>query len=130
MFGIFMFLFVILCVFLAFFILIQPGKGDMGLGALGVSSQMLFGGSGGQNFFEKATWIMGALFMLGALGLSVLSSHERSSSSLQGFVVDKTASTTLPVQGAPIQQSKPLDASASAGQQTAPLSTPEHSHAN
>ena len=48
----------------------------MGLGSLGGSSQMLFGGSGGQEFFEKTTWIMGAIFILGALGLAVLKSKE------------------------------------------------------
>ena len=69
--GFFMFLFVLLSIFLVIFILIQQGKGDMGLGSLGKSSQMLFGGSGGQNFFEKATWIMGALFLGGALLLTI-----------------------------------------------------------
>ena len=44
----------------------------MGLGAIGGASQTLFGGSGGQDFFEKATWTMGALFMFGALGISIL----------------------------------------------------------
>lgn len=70
MFGILLTLFSILCIFLAIFIFIQQGKGDMGLGSLG--AQSLFGGSGGQDFFEKATWVMGALFILGALGLSML----------------------------------------------------------
>ncbi|MFH0898704.1 MAG: preprotein translocase subunit SecG, partial [bacterium] len=43
-----MFFFILVCIFLALFILIQPGKGDMGLGSLGGGSQMLFGGSGGR----------------------------------------------------------------------------------
>jgi preprotein translocase subunit SecG len=71
-----MILFVILCFFLAIAILIQQGKGDMGLGGLGGGGQMLFGGSGGQDFFEKITWIMGAIFILGALGLTILKSRE------------------------------------------------------
>ena len=65
-------LFIILCLILSLFIYIQQGKGDMGLGAIGGASQTLFGGSGGQDFFEKATWTMGALFMFGALGISIL----------------------------------------------------------
>jgi protein translocase SecG subunit len=65
-------LFVILCFFLAVFIFIQQGKGDMGLGSIGGGGQSLFGGSGGQEFFIKATWIMGTLFIVGALGLSIL----------------------------------------------------------
>lgn len=93
MFTFFMILFVILCVFLAIFILIQQGKGDLGLGSMG-GSQMLFGGSGGQNFFEKATWTMGAIFILGALGLSILKSKEQRASILEGVRVPQK--TTVP----------------------------------
>lgn len=56
-------LFVLVCIILGFFVLLQQGKGDMGLGSIGGGSQTLFGGSGGQNFFEKTTWILGLLFM-------------------------------------------------------------------
>jgi preprotein translocase subunit SecG len=89
MFGLLMFFFILLCLFLAIFILIQQGKGDMGLGSLGGSTQMLFGGSGGQSFFEKTTWFLGAVFMLGALGLAVLKSKEIRQSRLEGFSIDK-----------------------------------------
>ena len=65
-------LFIILCFFLVLIVLLQQGKGDMGLGGLGGGSQMLFGGSGGQEFFEKITWTMVGLFILGALGLTLL----------------------------------------------------------
>jgi preprotein translocase subunit SecG len=65
-------LFVILCFLLILIVLLQQGKGDMGLGGLGGGSQMLFGGSGGQEFFEKITWTMITLFILGALGLTIL----------------------------------------------------------
>jgi len=83
--GFFMFLFVLLSVFLVLFILIQQGKGDMGLGSLGRGGQMLFGGSGGQDFFEKATWIMGAIFMMGALGITILKTKEAETSRLAGY---------------------------------------------
>jgi preprotein translocase subunit SecG len=33
---------------------------------------MLFGGSGGQDFFQKLTWILGAIILFGSLGLSLL----------------------------------------------------------
>ncbi|MBD3231708.1 preprotein translocase subunit SecG [Candidatus Dependentiae bacterium] len=79
----FMILFIILCVLLGFIILIQQGKGDMGLGGLGGGSQMLFGGSGGQDFFEKVTWVMGALFILGALGLTILKYKEYGSTRIK-----------------------------------------------
>ena len=85
MFGFFMFLFVLLSLFLVLFILIQQGKGDMGLGSLGRSSQMLFGGSGGQDFFEKTTWIMGALFLGGALTLTIARTKYAESSRLSSY---------------------------------------------
>ncbi len=53
-------------------ILIQKGKGSMGLGNLGGGTQMLFGGSGGQDLFQKTTWILGAIFMAGSLFLSIM----------------------------------------------------------
>lgn len=43
----------------------------MGLGAMGGSTQMLFGGSGGQDIFQKTTWVMGTIFMLGSLLLAL-----------------------------------------------------------
>lgn len=49
----------------------------MGLGAFGGSSQMLFGGSGGQDLFQKATWVMIAIFMLGSLTLTLMKSSSR-----------------------------------------------------
>jgi len=99
--GFLMFLFVLLSIFLVLFILIQQGKGDMGLGSLGRGSQMLFGGSGGQDFFEKATWIMGALFLAGALilTLSLTKFHERSAlesyrAPIQKQIASKKTETT------------------------------------
>lgn len=90
-------LFIILCIFLAIFVLIQQGKGDLGLGSMG-GNQMLFGGSGGQNFFERATWIMGGLFIMGALGLTVLRSKEERSSALEGVAVKRQQVQRAPVQ--------------------------------
>jgi preprotein translocase subunit SecG len=78
-------LFVICAIFLGLFVLIQQGKGDMGMGSLGGSAQMLFGGSGGQTFFEKTTWALGLVFMFGAIGLSILKSRELRKSRLDGF---------------------------------------------
>ncbi len=65
-------LFVIVCLFLILLVLIQQGKGSMGLGSMGGSAQMLFGGSGGQDLFQKITWILGALFMSGSLCIALL----------------------------------------------------------
>lgn len=52
----------------------------MGIGNLGGGAQMLFGGSGGQDIFQKTTWVLGAIFMFGSLGLSIMKTHEFSRS--------------------------------------------------
>ncbi len=91
-------LFVIVALFLALFVLIQQGKGDMGMGALGGSAQMLFGGSGGQTFFEKATWILGLTFMFGAIGLSMLKTRQTRKSRLDGFTSALPAAPASPAQ--------------------------------
>ena len=71
---------VVLCFMLILLVLIQKGKGGMGLGSLGGGSQMLFGGSGGQDLFQKITWALGIVFMVLSLGLALLKSHERHTS--------------------------------------------------
>lgn len=101
--GFFMFLFVLLSLFLVLFILIQQGKGDMGLGSLGRGSQMLFGGSGGQDFFEKATWIMGALFLGGALLLTVWRTKNAERSRLESYRAPIAATQKAPAQTQPEQ---------------------------
>ncbi len=74
LFGFLLTLFVFVCLLLVAFVLIQQSKGSMGLGAMGGGSQMLFGGSGGQDVFQKITWTLGALFMGGSLVLSIMKS--------------------------------------------------------
>jgi preprotein translocase subunit SecG len=91
-----MVLFVILCLFLALFVLLQQGKGDMGLGGLGGGGQVLFGGSGGQEFFERVTWIMVALFLLGSLGLTILKSQAMRTSRVEGYRANQTTRQAAP----------------------------------
>ncbi len=101
-----MILFIFLCVFLAVFILIQQGKSDWGLGSMS-GSQILFGGSGGQGFFEKTTWFLGAIFILGSLGLAILKSKEARSSILEGSKIASAVPAKAPIQklpAAPINQ--------------------------
>ena len=64
-------LFTVVCFFLILLIFLQKGKGNMGLGAMGGGAQMLFGGSGGQDLFQKSTWYLVAVFLVGSMGLSV-----------------------------------------------------------
>jgi preprotein translocase subunit SecG len=74
LYGFLVTLYIIIALLLALLILVQQGKDSMGIGALGGSSQMLFGGSGGQDVLQKATWVLGALFMMGSLVLAIMKS--------------------------------------------------------
>ena len=94
MYVLLMVFFVILCVFLGGFILIQQGKGDFGLSNMS-GNQMLFGGSGGREFFEKATWILGALFIFGALGLTIIKSRQLRKSMLEGVTYKPVTPETV-----------------------------------
>ena len=60
-----------LCLLVIPLILIQKGKGSMGLGNMGGTNQMLFGSSGGQDIFQKATWTLCGILLFGALFISL-----------------------------------------------------------
>lgn len=75
LFGLLLTLYIFVCFLLVLLVLVQKGKSSMGIGNLGGGVQMLFGGSGGQDMFQKATWTLGALFMASSLGLSLLRTH-------------------------------------------------------
>ena len=64
-------LFCTMNVFLIFMIFLQKGKNSLGLGSLGGGSQMLFGGTGGQDIFQKITWFLVAFFLIGSLSLAL-----------------------------------------------------------
>lgn len=76
--GLLSFVFAFSAILLILLILIQKGKGSIGIGTMGGGSQMLFGGSGGQDIFQKATWVLGAILIFGSLGLAVLKSKKQS----------------------------------------------------
>lgn len=111
--GLLVTLFIILGIFIILFVLVQPSKSSLGVGAMSGESQMLFGGSGGQNFFQKATWTMGTLFM----ALSLLLALMRSSISETRFI-KKLGGTTQVVQEAP-QENAAQDQPAETDQETA-----------
>lgn len=81
LYGLLVTLLVFVCFLLILVILIQQGKGGIGLGSSFGGAQMLFGGSGGQDIFQKITWTLGAIFMLGSLGLFLLGSKKADYSS-------------------------------------------------
>lgn len=80
LYGLLVTLFIFVCFLLIVLILIQQSKSSLGLGGLGGGTQLLFGGSGGQDIFQKTTWVLGALFMFGSLGLTILKTREAKTS--------------------------------------------------
>jgi preprotein translocase subunit SecG len=64
---------VLLCVFMIFVILLQPGK-DAGMGSAlgGGAATSAFGGRGAVTFLSKLTGVCAALFFLTSLGLSLV----------------------------------------------------------
>lgn len=68
----------------------------MGLGAFGGGTQMLFGGSGGQDLFQKVTWGLGAVFLFGSLLLALMKSSQVSTSQYVSYLNNvKTEQTTV-----------------------------------
>jgi preprotein translocase subunit SecG len=100
LYGFLMTLFTINCFLLILIILIQQGKSSMGLGAMGGSTQMLFGGSGGQDIFQKTTWFMGAIFMIGSL-LLALHKSRGSSQYLSYYAKNQKSEQRAPAPVAP-----------------------------
>ena len=84
---------VVLCVFMIFVILLQPGK-DAGMGAAlgGGAATSAFGGRGAVTFLGKVTAVCAIGFFLTSLGLSFVGLK---SSVAKGLVVDSPA-TTVP----------------------------------
>ena len=74
---------VLLCVFMIFVILLQPGK-DAGMGAAlgGGAATSAFGGRGAVTFLSKLTAVCAGLFFLTSLGLSFVGVRSSVTSSL------------------------------------------------
>jgi preprotein translocase subunit SecG len=101
LYGLLLTVFIFVCFLLILLILIQQGKGNMGLGNMGGGAQMLFGGSGGQDLFQKVTWVLGTLFMVGSLMLAIMKSSSAPSM--------RYANQQMPVSSAPANPA-PVDA--------------------
>ncbi len=117
LYGFLITLYIILCAFLILMILIQKGKSSMGLGGLGGGSQMLFGGSGGQDMFQKVTWILTGIFLLGSLVLSIMKTTQRGSFK---YVQKTTTAAPKPLPQQPL--TRPDYAGALADDKKGPLS--------
>lgn len=102
-FGLLLTFFVFVCFLLVLVILVQQSKGGLGLGSLGGGAQMLFGGSGGTDVFQKITWILGSLFMIGSLVLALMKAPS---------VESRQLAQKLPMQHVPVQSGsvpEPID---------------------
>lgn len=95
----------IICLLLILIILVQKGKGSMGLGGLGAGTQMLFGGSGGQDLFQKVTWGLATLFMAGSLVLALMKSYQT-----QSLTTAQRRAAQPVAQEAPVNPAVPVDA--------------------
>ncbi|MBS1986390.1 preprotein translocase subunit SecG [Candidatus Dependentiae bacterium] len=96
LYGFLLTLFILASALLILVILIQQGKSSMGLGNLGGGAQMLFGGSGGQDIFQKITWILGAIFIFGSLFLSIMKTHQGRESRYVARTIPQTQ-TSMPI---------------------------------
>lgn len=81
---------VLLCVFMIFVILLQPGK-DAGMGSAlgGGAATSAFGGRGATTFLTKITGICAAMFFITSLGLSFVGMR----TSVAGSLANKPAAT-------------------------------------
>ena len=91
-------LFVIVCLLLLLVVLLQQGRGGDMASAFGGggSSQTAFGARSGATVLTRATTILGALFMLGAILLGVYG--QRGSGSLLSGVKTQAPAPTAPAQ--------------------------------
>jgi len=96
LYGFLLTLYIFNCFLLIMIILIQQGKGNMGLGNMGGGAQMLFGGSGGQDLFQKITWVLATIFMAGSLLLALMKSSG-------GTTSYSAHQSNLPVSSAPFE---------------------------
>lgn len=80
MYGLIILFYLFVCIVLVAAILLQPGKaGDLGAASGGIS-QTFFGGGGATPFLIKLTAVLGALFFLLSLSISLYSSPKGGSS--------------------------------------------------
>jgi preprotein translocase subunit SecG len=126
---------VLLCVFMMFVILLQPGK-DAGMGAAlgGGAATSAFGGRGAVTFLSKLTAICAGLFFLTSLGLSFVGMKASIAAGISVPAKKATgtpggaAGTGVPAQDVPPSETDQSPASESAASsestQTSPAPSP------
>jgi preprotein translocase subunit SecG len=112
---------VLLCVFMIFVILLQPGK-DAGMGAAlgGGAATSAFGGRGAVTFLSKLTAVCAGLFFLTSLGLSFVGVRSSVTSSVTAKAAAKPASAPAPTQSDPAAAGSAAPAPAPAPAPAAP----------
>ena len=97
--------YVLICFLLLIVVLLQQGKGgDIAAAFGGGSSQTAFGARAGATVLTRATTVLGALFMVGALALSIIG-QRGGTGSVVGSVPGPAPVT--PVQTAPAAPANP-----------------------
>lgn len=123
MYGLIVFLHVLICVFLAVIILMQSGKGG-GLTENFAAAESLFGATT-NTVLVKATAVLAAIFIVTSLSLAFLSSKSNKSLiSAKAARAAKAASSALPAQSALPQDAKEAVAN------MAPEAKPTETNAN
>lgn len=107
---------VLICMFLVFVILLQPGKSDGGGIGFGSTSQSIFGSKGAGNFLTKTTSVVAILFLATSFFLTRDRAREYNRS-----VIPVGASAPAAPEAATPEKPKPAEGAAAG---TATPSTP------
>jgi len=105
-------LYVIVCMLLLVVVLMQQGKGGGMAAAFGGSgSENAFGARAGASVLTRATTILGALFMIGAMTLAIMGQNDTGSllSGVEGPGDQPAAPVSLPLETDPTQET-PVEA--------------------
>ncbi len=89
LYGFLLSLYVFVCLLIILLVLVQKGKSSLGMGTMGGGTQLLFGASGGQDIFQKTTWVLGFLLMFGSLGLALMKSSSLHTTRYLTQITDK-----------------------------------------
>ena len=105
-------LYVLSCLFLLLVVLLQQGKGgDIASAFGGGGSQTAFGARAGATVLTRATAVLGAIFMIGAVVLSIVG-RPGAGSLMRGVAPPppQAAPATTPVAQPPLEPTKPAPA--------------------
>lgn len=122
MFVFFTIVHIVLCIFMIFVILLQPGK-DAGMGAAlgGGAATSAFGGRGAATFLTKLTAFCAMAFFVTSLGLSFVGLR----TSAADLIVDTTPATpTAPATPSPVGTTPPAEAAPASPSEAQPKPAP------